>query len=184
MTQIRVIASAARTPRTSLTADTRMKRSRGKQDESHKSTSPKNTEMRTIYSLNWLLYRGTCRILCIKLITETSQPAISGCCVLHLPSCALLGLFMRRRRRVCGAAGGLADRWAGSTSLPKSRSLANVPSPPSLLPRAASPPRLVSCCFSFFFGGEGGGSIWRDICSRTFPPPLLVRGGLLRNCPT
>lgn len=177
MTQIRVIASAARTPRTSLTADTRMKRSRGKQDESHKSTSPKNTEMRTIYSLNWLLYRGTCRILCIKLITETSQPAISGCCVLHLPSCALLGLFMRRRRRVCGAAGGLADRWAGSTSLPKSRSLANVPSPPRSSP--ALPPLLVSLAavFLFFLEGRGAPQSGGTYAAAHFPPPSSFAAG-------
>lgn len=39
----------------------------------------------------------------------------------------------------CGAAGSLADRWAGSTSLPKSRSLTNVPSYPVLPSRSSSP---------------------------------------------
>lgn len=87
---------------------------------------------------------------------------------------------------VCCTAGSLVDRWAGSTSLPKSRSLTNVPStsPPPSIPLAPPPcclpPHLVSCCcfFCFFLNlpSQSGGTY-----AAMYLPPL---SGLRRNCPT
>lgn len=81
----------------------------------------------------------------------------SSCTLVCLFMCLCVDIFvcitthMHVHICVCRAAGSLADRWAGSTSLPKSRSLTNVPSSPvlpfSLLHPRCLPPRLVSCCF-------------------------------------